>query len=274
MGFRQPDAAIVVRRDLMALLTRFHPVPPPEEYYFTEVEMLSAFEVRVLGAALISRTRDSGAFEIYPTSVEYRTADANFDLASTDLLQALTSKLKRRLVETSDYDHLLIHHPPCMGGRSYRFNRHATLNRDRFCNLVSAIDVNNHLLIRGLGALIKAGMLYCHTEFTEHACIALWIALDASFQLFRREMETKGYHNPSAIDVGNYLDELQGFEPSGERYFADFYNERVKTIHPQSKFGAYPAAPLAADEYRLLRDGLVPTYEYLITGRLPPLIDQ
>jgi hypothetical protein len=269
MGFRQPDAAIVVRRDLVALITRFHPVPPPEEHYFTEVETLSAFEVRVLGAVLISRTRDSGAFEIYPTSVEYRTADVNLDLSNREPLKGLTAKLKRRLVETSDYHDWVVHHPPCIGGRSYRINRHATLNRDRFRNLVSAIDVNNHLLIRGLGALIKAGMLSCHAEFAEHACIALWIALDASFQLFRREMEANGHHNPSAVDVGNYLESLQGFEPSGERYFADFYTERVKTIHPGSKFGVYPAAPLAADEYRLLRDGLVPTYEYLILGRLP-----
>jgi hypothetical protein len=116
-------------------------------------------------------------------------------------------------------------------------------------------------------------MLNCHHDvFMEHACIALWIALDASFHLFRREMATNGNPDASATDVGNYLDSLQGFEPSDDRYFADFYIDRVKTMHPQSRYGVYPAAPLAADEYRLLRDGLIPTYEYLILGRLPPLV--
>jgi hypothetical protein len=91
IGFRQRDAAIVVRQNLIALITRFHPIPPPEEYYWSEVEMLSAFEVKVLGAVLISGTRDSGAFQTYPTSVEYRTADANFDLSNTGILSSLTT---------------------------------------------------------------------------------------------------------------------------------------------------------------------------------------
>lgn len=113
-------------------------------------------------------------------------------------------------------------------------------------------------------------MLRCHRQFLEEACVSLWIALDASFHLFRREMATKGQRNASAIDVGNYLDNLLGYQSSGERYFADFYEERVKTIHPASRFGVYPAAPLCADEYMQLLVSLIPIYEYLIVGRVPP----
>jgi len=102
--------------------------------------------------------------------------------------------------------------------------------------------------------------------------MSLWISLDASFNLCRREMAIKGQRDASAADVGNYLDNLLGYLPSGERYFADFYEERVKTMHPESRFGVYPAAPLCADEYSQLLGSLIPTYEYLIVGRIPPRI--
>jgi hypothetical protein len=269
IAFRRPDAAIVARPDLMALVTRFHPITPPEEYYFSEVEMLSAFEVRALGAVLLSRTRYSGGFEIYPAEVEYQTCDPELDLSRNDVLNALAMKLNSQLASCACES---IHRPPCAGGKAYEMNPYAKFSRKRFGQLLDLIDVNNHLLVRGLGALIKAGMLFRHREFLEQACMSLWISLDASFQLFRREMAAKGHENPSGVDVGNYLDSLLGNAPTGERYFADFYEERVKTMHPESRFGVYPAAPLCADEYDQLLSSLVPTYEYLIMGRIPPRV--
>jgi hypothetical protein len=269
VGFRQPDAAIVVRPDLIALITKFHPTIPPEEYYFSEVERLSAFEIRTLAALRLSQSGDSGAFEIYPADLEYRTPDVSLDLSRPAVLSGLLAKLRNQLrVAGCDW----CHRPPYAGGKPYEINQYATVSRKRFQTLLCGIDVNDHLMIRGLGALIKAGMLCCHRQFLEQACVSLWIALDASFHLFRREMAAKGQPGASATDVGNYLDNLLGYHPSGERYFADFYEERVKTIHPESRFGVYPAAPLCADEYTQLLGSLIPTYEYLIAGRVPPRV--
>jgi len=268
MGFRGPDAAIVVRPNLMVLITKFRPIVPPEKYYFSEVEILSAFEVRILGAILLSRSRQSGGFAIYPADLEYRSPDASLDLSRLDVLSSLVAKLKNQLDSTGCERMNL----PPPEGKPYDVNRHATLNRKRFRKLLEGIDVDNHLLIRGLGALIKAGMLSCHRAFLEQACASLWISLDASFHLFRREIAAKGHHNPSAIDVRNYLDNLLGYDPTGERYFADFYEERIRTIHPESRFGVYPAAPLCADAYSQLLGSLIPIYEYLIAGPIPPRI--
>jgi hypothetical protein len=216
-----------------------------------------------LGAILLSRSRHSGGFEIYPADFEYRTHDPNLDLSRKDVLSTLIAKLKDRL-GSAGYERT--HQPPCGGGRPYEVNQYATLSRKRFKKLLEGIDVHNHLLIRGLGALIKAGMLFRHGQFLEQACMSLWISLDANFQLFRREMAAKGHRDASAIDVGNYLDSLLGYQPTGERYFADFYEERVKTMHPESRFGVYPATPLCADEYSQLLGSLIPSYEYLILG--------
>jgi hypothetical protein len=269
MGFRRSDAAIVVQRNLMALITKFRPIVPPEAYYFSEVETLSAFEVRILGAILLCRSRYSGGFATYPTDFEYRTPDYCLDLSVAATLSSLIAKLRDQLKSQECEG---IHQSLCASGRQYEINQYATLSRKRFDRLLGGIDVGDHLLIRGLGALIKAGMLSRHDQFIEQACMSLWISLDATFQLFRREMASKGHPDASAIDVGNYLENLLGYLPSGQRYFADFYVERVKTMHPESRFGVYPAAPLCADEYSQLLGSLIPTYEYLITARIPPRV--
>jgi hypothetical protein len=110
-------------------------------------------------------------------------------------------------------------------------------------------------------------MLSCHSEFLEHANIALWIALDASLRLLLREMRKAGFANPSAKDAGALLDDAFDSQYASEGYFTDFYEDRIKTIHPESRFGTYPAAPLSVDDYYMLDESLRSVYEFLITGR-------
>ena len=52
------------------------------------------------------------------------------------------------------------------------------------------------------------------------------------------------------------------------RYFSEFYDDRIKTMHPSSRLGIFPVAPLAADDFYFLRQGLVEVYYWLITGRV------
>jgi hypothetical protein len=97
----------------------------------------------------------------------------------------------------------------------------------------------------------------------------LYVALEASFQLFRRILQAKGNPNPTASDAGAYLDEA--FNPhvrSGMPYFAQYYEDRIKTLHPQSRYGVFAYAPLAGDDYFLLHHALVDVYGFLVTGRV------
>lgn len=51
-------------------------------------------------------------------------------------------------------------------------------------------------------------------------------------------------------------------------YFEDFYDARIKTMHPSSRFGIFPVAPLEADDFLFLRYGLIEVYYWLITKRV------
>jgi hypothetical protein len=51
--FRHKDASIIVRPDLIVVATKFIRVARPEDYY-SEVEFLTPFEIRVLSSVLLS----------------------------------------------------------------------------------------------------------------------------------------------------------------------------------------------------------------------------
>lgn len=203
---------------------------------------------------------------LYPVVAHYVDLNANLDLSKMSVLRGLLGGLLSQHAEDQRWSGA--HKPPCSGGRPYDFNEYSEIDKRRFGRLLRMIDAEDHLLIRGLGALIKAAMLNCHQEFLEHACMALWVSLDASFRILLREMRKEGYVNPTAKDAGELLDEVFDNEYDSGGFFADFYEERIKTIHPESRFGVYPAAPLNADEYYQLEASLRPLYEYLITGHV------
>jgi hypothetical protein len=48
-GFRHREAAMILSQDVCAMLTAFKKIQVPEDYY-SEIEFLSPFEVRVLRA--------------------------------------------------------------------------------------------------------------------------------------------------------------------------------------------------------------------------------
>jgi hypothetical protein len=65
--------------------------------------------------------------------------------------------------------------------------------------------------------------------------------------------------NPSALDAGALIDEIDRFDPqlSTMSYFEEYYQARIKTMHPSSRFGIFPVAPLEADDFVFLRSGLI-----------------
>jgi hypothetical protein len=264
--FRTEDTAVYLSPEICAVITKFSPIPHPDKYFHSGVEYLSAFEVRALAAPFLAKEHDTGAVSLYPVMECYRHPDTTLDLSKLRTLRSLARALFGQL--KVDAHHRDVHHPPLIGGKAYEFNEHAEIDRRRLGRLYRMIDVNDHLLIRGLGSLLKAAMLRCHQEFIEHACMALWVSLDASFRIVLREMKKDGYINPGAKEAGQLLDDIFDSEYDSGGYFADFYEERIKTMHPESRFGIYPAAPLEYDEYSQLEASLRTVYELLITGHI------
>ena len=78
--------------------------------------------------------------------------------------------------------------------------------------------------------------------------------------------------NPTALDAGALIDaEVFNHRHGPGGYFGDFYEDRIKTMHPSSRFGVFPVPPLGADNYLFLRHALVEVYYWLITKqRLQP----
>ncbi|HJQ63898.1 MAG TPA: hypothetical protein VJ834_13665, partial [Burkholderiales bacterium] len=55
-----------------------------------------------------------------------------------------------------------------------------------------------------------------------------------------------------------------------ERYFGEFYDQRIMTLHPASRFGDNPYAPLSHDDYFFLRNSLQQVFAYLVAGSHGP----
>jgi hypothetical protein len=144
---------------------------------------------------------------------------------------------------------------------------------DRLQEFWSALATPNYVLLRGVYALMKSDMLTRHEEFYEEALLSLYIALDASFSLIRRELEKEGFSNPAAHDAAIWLhrhfDAPFGFPApsSNEKYFSEFFEQRVMTVHPASRFGDLPYSPTMHDDVIYLRRSLRQVFAYLVTAR-------
>jgi len=263
--FRNPEGSIIATPDFMAMVATFGEVEAPEDHH-SETEFLSPFEVRLLATILLSWNTDSGMFGLYPVMTELRRPYVGLDLSNPKVLDGLAGEFRAFLEK--DPPLAEIHRPPCLGGRAYRFNEYSELRYDRQREILGAIDVRDHLAIRGLGAMIRANMLAQFSEFLENACMSLWIAMDASMHLILRELKESGIDAPTPKDAARFLDDAFNWSDSNG-YFADYYEGRIKTIHPESKFGVYPAAPLDADDFYDLNASLLLVYDFLLTDHIP-----
>jgi hypothetical protein len=138
-----------------------------------------------------------------------------------------------------------------------------------------AIRTDQHLVVRGLHSLVKSDMLGHYPEFQEEGAIATYIALDASFQLVLRLLRAAGNPNPSAKDAGRWVYEtfdepLDAHSGMDIRYFEEFYDQRVQTVHPASRFGDLPFAPIMIDDRIHLRQELPSVFAYMVLGGLSP----
>ena len=138
-----------------------------------------------------------------------------------------------------------------------------------------AISPNNLVLMRAIQAMVKCDMLSSHPEFQEEAGIATFIAMDATFELVLRHLKSLGVKNPTSVDAGTWLyrtfDEPLGFpSPEPARFFGEFYDLRIQTIHPGSRHGDSPYATLAIDDRIHLRQAIPGTLAYLLTQAYAP----
>jgi len=271
-----PNARLLVNDELV--VSSVH-VEPPEvhglEYSF-ELEYLALEETRFFAAVALAVHPDNGMAYTYPLyghvdvypddRMSYTEPHGHVDAdceTDDDALIKAARKLATCMSDHSFYWRRVP--PPAYGGPAYQW-RDAGVNVDNVLNVVCAAQLNDHLLMRGLGALLRSDMCWQHFEIADAAALQLYIALDAAFQMILRLLREQGVSDPTALDAGALVDAQVFNQRHGPgAYFADFYEDRIKTTHPLSRFGVFVGPPLDHDDYLFLRDAMVEVYYWLIT---------
>jgi hypothetical protein len=95
--------------------------------------------------------------------------------------------------------------PPAVGGPPYQYLE-VPVDEELPGKLIQAVSLRDHLLLRGLGTLIKADMLWQHHAFNEAATMMLFVTLEVSLQLTLRLLRSKGFSDPGPKEAGRFID--------------------------------------------------------------------
>ncbi|MGE0118975.1 MAG: hypothetical protein AB7S71_07885 [Dongiaceae bacterium] len=224
--------------------------------------MLKLEEVRLISALTLPLAWEAGIVAFHPMPCEVVISD-NLDLTTEKARNRISQELRRMSKQELAF-HDYIRLPPAFGGSHPYVVRGGDLPADLQSRMFEAIDIEDHLFIRGLNAMVRFGILSGYRMFLEEATHALYVGLDASYSIIEREMQAEGYMNPTSYDRMAWLETNAGEELTGNRYLEHYSDDRIRTVHAESRFGAYPFAPLAADDGYLLFYALREVYNFLI----------
>ena len=194
---------------------------------YSEMAWATPQEVRFWASILLCEDAEGPKILLYPEhltfalldsqSLDFRDPEAQFEVRRL-VIDEVTSK-----GDASAPDHL--------------FEKEVSL--DRQADFLAQVRDTDHVLLRGITCLIKCDMLSLYNEFAEEATIVGFIALEASFSLVVNMLKTSGIANPSAADVGRWLDDTfnrpLGIDLGDRKYFEELYEQRVITMHPSSR---------------------------------------
>ena len=240
---------------------------------YTEMDWLSLDELRFLGSIFLTERRHGAKIGFYPV-YRYgpRIARKDLDLAKSSVADQIRESVWTQIRQ------------PTPGVRNelkecctlrYSLVDPIHFNLDRQPLYFAGISTSDYVMLRGISALIKSDMLSSYYEFFEEATVSAFIAMEASFRLIVRKLESEGMANPTAREAAQWVfehfDRPMGMPQQGvERYFEEFYDQRVMTLHPASRFGDSPYAPVSADDYYHLRKALREILAYLAAASHGP----
>lgn len=238
---------------------------------YSEFDWGSPQELRLLGSLLLCEKRESCYMSFYPI-INYSPW---LDVSTLNLKEpGLVTRVINLLHSTTE-----IHEPAyghdavalCLAG-GVNLAPPSQYNLDRLHLFWRRIRPSNYVLMRGIRALIKADMLCHYREFWEEALLSIYVALDASFHLVMENLRSNGAINPTSHDAAVWLhkhfDAPFNLRPPEEveRYFEQFYAERIMALHPASRYGQAPFVPTMHDDVIHLRRSLREIFSYLISG--------
>jgi hypothetical protein len=263
---RLEEAVVHQTESTMFTACRYIPAAKDREYY-TEYDELADVEVRFLAAMVMAVGFDEGLVAPYPVSDSFAyeydgpLCDLDFLLATEKALRTEIAGMRR--LATS---------PPILAIDGAPFeHHHRPLNPARLAEIFSAVSSDDDLMMRGLHALLKSRMVAMHAEFAEEANYALYVALDALFSLVRRQLMKAGNPNPSSYDAQNFVHHLFNENESGMRFFEEFYDDRIMTMHPDNRYGIFRHAPISHCDFHSLFEMVREVYrEFALFSKIAP----
>jgi hypothetical protein len=245
------------------------------ELPYSEFDWASSEEIRLLASILLCEKRDDPYVSFYPLVSFSPHLDARrIDLSTTEaVVRVRTLLMETGRTAEDNYDRNRI--SSCLG-KPFSLIAPERYNLERLRLYWDNLSPSDYVVVRGVYSLIKCDMLCCHYEFWEEALLALYIALEASFQLVLIVLVADGISNPNAHDAAVWLhehfDKPFGLSaPDGiEKYFEEFYEERIMTLHPSNRFGDYPFSPTMHDDVNHLRRALREIFAYIVSGSHGP----
>ena len=259
------QASLFIRDSICFSITR---IRSGEEYY--ELQWKYPEEIAFYRSLIIGIHPDYGKLFIFPVRWHFYMDDNRQDLSSTDFLanvaEKITTEISTKIEKQKNlYKWDLL--PSKFIAASYQF-RTVRVSREYQKFLFNQIDIDNDLLIRGLSHLIKCGMLRQFGRmFYDTASLELYISLEATLHIILERLRQNGKQNPTNKDASDYLLERFGESYRLDRYYEDFYDDRIRAVHPESRFGKAMFVPHYVDDLYILYNDLLRNYEFLITGK-------
>jgi hypothetical protein len=276
------DAAYMRDDELSFSVCKYEKHTRGDDDSYSEVEWLNPAEARLYSSLMLSVDREESYSGFYPYPFMEIISSSSESLNKEWLKEYVKPYLIKKIAEPyyvinsgaypfakkNKYQELRdISSPPIVGGHEYDF-RATGIDYEFSRTLYRSIDINDALLIRGLTTLIKAAMLRCHYQFFETAVYSLFISMEVSFRLVLRALKAKGISEPTSKDAMTYIHDAFNDLHRTEKYFEDYYNDRIRTFHPESRLGTFPHAPLAADDIFFLFNDMLKVYAFLICGHV------
>ena len=258
-----PTAAYLPSEELILTICKVDPFRHADVPY-SEFDHPSVEEFRLLAALTLAVDYDDGLVRLQPLSstLLIETDDLALDCPSVEdeVRRALVAQWRMRSLK-----HEAPYPPYPPGTYDFRPDAAPTALQRR---LFDAVDLDDHLITRGLRTLLRAQMLSTHPFYAEEAIYPLHVALDASHSLFRRQMEAEGHLNPSSKDVAGRFEQVFSEPATGEAYFNDYYSDRVMAQHPLSRYGSVPYVPATHSHAIWLFKALREVYRYFLLGEV------
>jgi hypothetical protein len=261
--FTTKSATLVVTPEICFSIVRVK----GEDWSFSEVDSLTPLEIPLLGSILLSVSSGNRYIYPYPTDHELllETSDKEDinDKCISECRDFLLDNVRENRLRTRPAGQ--IHWPPALGGIQYELIPSQHSDKERRTTL-QKLESASPIILRGIGSLIKAHMAWEHAELGEAACIFLWICLDAAHSVILQKLRETGVVNPTSKDAARYFDKIVGYNTGLEKFFEDDYENRIRALHPDNRFGAEARPQFLADDFYELNEMLIPLFQVLVSA--------